>query len=135
MLRVFRAGSSPENPALHVCMRSGIHRVGKCHGRLPQEFVCCCLFFVKAGCGTSCTQAQRSSVTLRWHTQNFRFDRMTIVYPNALVEIRLMDKILHDPKDPKLGELWYIPYYGSCRILSISRSKAPINGFPCTGWA
>ena len=35
--------------------------------------------------------------------------------------IRLMDKILHDPKDPKLWELWYIPYYGSCRILSINR--------------
>ena len=32
-----------------------------------------------------------------------------------------MDKILHDPKDPKLWELWYIPYNGSCRILSISR--------------
>ena len=32
-----------------------------------------------------------------------------------------MDKILHDPKDPKLWELWYIPYYGSCRILSINR--------------
>ena len=37
--------------------------------------------------------------------------------------IRLMDKILHDPKDPKLWELWYIPYYGSCRILSINRSS------------
>ena len=36
--------------------------------------------------------------------------------------IRLMDKILHDPKDPKLWELWYIPYYGSCRILSINRT-------------
>ena len=35
-----------------------------------------------------------------------------------------MDKILHDPKDPKLWELWYIPYYGSCRILSINRSWA-----------
>ena len=23
-----------------------------------------------------------------------------------------MDKILHDPKDPKLWELWYIPYNG-----------------------
>ena len=33
-----------------------------------------------------------------------------------------MDKILHDPKDPKLWELWYIPYYGYCRILSINRS-------------
>ena len=36
--------------------------------------------------------------------------------------ILLMDKILHDPKDPNLWELWYIPYNGSCRILSISRS-------------
>ena len=25
---------------------------------------------------------------------------------------RLMDKILHDPEDPKLWELWYIPYNG-----------------------
>ena len=33
----------------------------------------------------------------------------------------LMDKILHYLKDPKLWELWYIPYYGSCRILSINR--------------
>ena len=39
----------------------------------------------------------------------------------GFVFIRLMDKVLHDPKDPKLWELWYIPYYGSCRILSISR--------------
>ena len=42
--------------------------------------------------------------------------------------IRLMDKILHDPKDPKLWELWYIPYYGSCRILSINSSKEPEGG-------
>ena len=43
-----------------------------------------------------------------------------------------MDKILHDPKDPKLWELWYIPYYGSCRILSINRNErrsvCPIKG-------
>ena len=26
--------------------------------------------------------------------------------------IRLMVKILHDLKDPKLWELWYIPYNG-----------------------
>ena len=26
--------------------------------------------------------------------------------------ILLMDKILHYPKDPKLWELWYIPYNG-----------------------
>ena len=44
-----------------------------------------------------------------------------------MVVILLMDKILHDPKDPKLWELWYIPYYGSCRILSISRSTPCIS--------
>ena len=44
-------------------------------------------------------------------------------YPkNPSIEIRLMDKILHYLKDPKLWELWYIPSYGSCRILSINRS-------------
>ena len=32
-----------------------------------------------------------------------------------------MVKILHVPKDLKLWELWYIPYYGKCRILSINR--------------
>ena len=26
--------------------------------------------------------------------------------------VRLMDKILHYLKDPKLWELWYIPYNG-----------------------
>ena len=42
--------------------------------------------------------------------------------PEGPYTLRLMDKILHDPKDPKLWELWYIPYYGSCRILSINRT-------------
>ena len=32
--------------------------------------------------------------------------------PAKAVVVLLMDKILHDPKDPKLWELWYIPYYG-----------------------
>ena len=41
---------------------------------------------------------------------------------SSRIDIRLMDKILHDPKDPNLRELWYIPYYGSCRILSINRT-------------
>ena len=27
-------------------------------------------------------------------------------------QVLLMDEILHDPKDPKLWELWYIPYNG-----------------------
>ena len=38
-----------------------------------------------------------------------------------------MDKILHYLKDPKLWELWYIPYYGSCTILSINR-RSPLQG-------
>ena len=46
-------------------------------------------------------------------------------------DLRLMDKILHDLKDPKLWELWYIPYYGSCRILSINRSK---YGYKYLNW-
>ena len=41
--------------------------------------------------------------------------------PLPQVYIRLMDKILHDPQDPKLWEVWYIPYNGQCRILSINR--------------
>ena len=41
-----------------------------------------------------------------------------------LLVVRLMDKILHYLKDPKLWELWYIPYYGSCRILSINRTES-----------
>ena len=32
--------------------------------------------------------------------------------PSTLLILLLMDKILHDPKDPKLWELWYIPYNG-----------------------
>ena len=56
---------------------------------------------------------------------------------SSYVPLRWMDKILHDPKDPKLWELWYIPCYGSCRILSINSmvpeylycktSQAPCN--------
>ena len=34
--------------------------------------------------------------------------------------VLLMAKILHDLKDSKLWEIWYIPYNGYCRILSIS---------------
>ena len=51
------------------------------------------------------------------------------------IMVRLMDKILHDPKDPKLWELWYIPYYGSCRILSInSTTNRDSNcNAPCLG--
>ena len=32
--------------------------------------------------------------------------------PVAHEFLRLMDKILHDLKDPKVWELWYTPYYG-----------------------
>ena len=46
------------------------------------------------------------------------------------MSVRLMDKILHDPKDPKLWELWYIPYYGSCRILSINHMGSCLHIHP-----
>ena len=36
----------------------------------------------------------------------------SLVSETGMNGIRLMDKILHDPKDPKLRELWYIPYNG-----------------------
>ena len=29
-----------------------------------------------------------------------------------MIEVLLMDKILHDLKDSKLWELWHIPYNG-----------------------
>ena len=48
------------------------------------------------------------------------------------LRIRLMVKILHDLKDPKLWELWYIPYNGSCRILSINRRTRSVV-FLCQG--
>ena len=35
-------------------------------------------------------------------------------------DILLMDKILHDPKDPKLWELWYIPFNGDYGRISNS---------------
>ena len=46
--------------------------------------------------------------------------------------IRLMVKILHYLKDPKLWELRYIPYYEQCRILTINSSTlivAPRDAF------
>ena len=33
-----------------------------------------------------------------------------------------MIEILHYLQDPKLWELWYLPYYGQCRIYIINRS-------------
>ena len=36
-----------------------------------------------------------------------------------------MIAILHYLKDPKLWELWYIPYYGYCSIYTINRSFIP----------
>ena len=45
-----------------------------------------------------------------------------------------MDKILHYLKDPKLWELWYIPYYGSCRILSINRRCSRLVGVELQVW-
>ena len=52
----------------------------------------------------------------------------------SLRVLLLMDKILHDPKDPKLWELWYIPYNGSCRILSINRRGLVFRGLGFKGY-
>ena len=35
-------------------------------------------------------------------------------------DVLLMIQILHHPKDPKLWKLWYVSYYGSCRIYIIN---------------
>ena len=43
-----------------------------------------------------------------------------------------MDKILHDPKDPKLWELWYIPYNGYYNnVGTCLRNLGPLLGLPC----
>ena len=42
-------------------------------------------------------------------------------------DILLMIEILHYLKDPKLWELWYIPYYGSCRIYIINRTVSALE--------
>ena len=39
-------------------------------------------------------------------------DHTWMVLSAKLKMVLLVDKILHDPKDPKLWELWYIPYNG-----------------------
>ena len=37
---------------------------------------------------------------------------------------------LHYLKDPKLWELWYIPYHGKCRAYIISRSMFSLTALP-----
>ena len=60
---------------------------------------------------------------LRWSEASAGVLRTLVERPNRKIlrVLRLMDKILHYFKYPKLWELWYIPYDGSCRILSINR--------------
>ena len=53
-------------------------------------------------------------------------------YGALIMTILLMIEILHYLKDPKLWELWYIPYYGSCRIYIINHRvllKGSFKGF------
>ena len=40
------------------------------------------------------------------------FRRLHSLFTVRKMPLLLMDKILHDPKYPKLWELWYIPYSG-----------------------
>ena len=43
-------------------------------------------------------------------------------YEGALRNLMLVSG-MQDLKDPKLGELWYIPYYGECRIFTLNRES------------
>ena len=45
---------------------------------------------------------------------------ITVVASPSL--LLLMIEILHDFKDPKLWDLWYIPYYRQYRVYIINRS-------------
>ena len=48
----------------------------------------------------------------RFPSQNPQGVGMETRAPPGSTNILLMDKILHDLKDSKLWELWYIPYNG-----------------------
>ena len=52
----------------------------------------------------------RLSIHSRWAPGRFSIHKAAFLPPAQ--QLRLMDKILHDAKDPKLCELWYIPYNG-----------------------
>ena len=45
-------------------------------------------------------------------SSSFLTSRLLLTVHASQAKLLLMDKILHDPKDPKLWELWYIPYNG-----------------------
>ena len=65
-----------------------------------------------------------------FRTYTWEFPKIRGILFRVLI-ILLMDKILHDLKDSKLWELWYIPYNGYCRILSInSIFGSPISETP-----
>ena len=43
----------------------------------------------------------------------YKFERNCLETPKGPIPHKVgSDKILHDPKDSKLWELWYIPYNG-----------------------
>ena len=46
------------------------------------------------------------------HLEGLPLENPSVVPGTKLGVLLLMDNILHDPKDPKLWELWYIPYNG-----------------------
>ena len=51
------------------------------------------------------------------------------------VILLLMIQILHYLKDPILWELWYMSYYGSCRIYNINRrDPTVIQSFVLKSW-
>ena len=71
-------------------------------------------------------QAGVQDFSLRVQVPNYQILSKIVTYISTIRKPstwRLMDKILHYFKDPKLWELLYIPYYGSCKILSINRRR------------
>ena len=49
-------------------------------------------------------------------------------------ELLLMIQILHYLNDPKLWELWYIPYYGKYRIYIITRTNRRLLSHGSRTW-
>ena len=102
----------PVSEHMHMCLCTGV-RAFVCLCVALCKFISCCtklfLALAYARVGKKAQRAREESS-----------DREECEREN---EIGLMIEILHTLKDPKLWELWYIPYYGQCRIYIINSSS------------
>ena len=58
--------------------------------------------------------------------------RLELEHPQPRIAATTVDdKNLHYLKHPKLWELWYIPYYGECRINIINRINFDSTALAC----